>query len=213
MKKTPKFFIIAFLLCLLFFICKIDSIPQNIILYGNESLDLGKFWGLNYKIGNDSIDTVLASTIVGEDISKENIVQVKLLDSITVKEVKVNVIDRTTVIPVGQISGLKLYTNGVMIVGMSEVKGEDGKRYKPYENSNIEEGDRIIKVNGEEIQNTKNLIDIVNKSNGNALEIEFVKNEEIISANITPAKMHDQTYKLGLWVRDSSAGIRNFKYI
>lgn len=213
MKKTIKFFIIAFLLCFLFFICKIDSIPQNIILYGNESLDLGKFWGLNYKIGNDSIDTVLASTIVGEDISKENIVQVKLLDSITVKEVKVNVIDKTTVIPVGQISGLKLYTNGVMIVGMSEVKGEDGKRYKPYENSNIEEGDRIIKVNGEEIQNTKNLIDIVNKSNGNSLEIEFVKNEEIISTNITPAKMHDETYKLGLWVRDSSAGIRNSKYL
>ena len=207
MKKTFKFFIIAFLLCLLLFVCKIDSIPQNIILYGNENLNLGKFWGLNYKIGNDSADTVLASTIVGENIPKESIVQVKLLDSITVKEVKVNVIDKTTVIPVGQISGLKLYTNGVMIVGMSEVKGEDNQKYKPYENSNIEVGDRIIKINEEEIQNTKNLIDVVNKSNGDSLEVEFVKNNEIFSTNITPVKMYDNTYKLGLWVRDSSAGI------
>ena len=213
MKKTFKFFIIAFLLCLLLFVCKIDSIPQNIILYGNENLNLGKFWGLNYKIGNDSADTVLASTIVGENIPKESIVQVKLLDSITVKEVKVNVIDKTTVIPVGQISGLKLYTNGVMIVGMSEVKGEDGQRHKPYENSNLEVGDRIIKINEEEIQNTKNLIDVVNKSNGDSLEVKFVKNNEIFSANITPVKMHDNTYKLGLWVRDSSAGIRNFKHL
>lgn len=213
MKKTFKFFIIAFLLCLLLFVCKIDSIPQNIILYGNENINLGKFWGLNYKIGNNSVDAVFASTIIGENVSKENIVQVKLLDSITVKEVKVNVIDKTTVIPVGQISGLKLYTNGVMIVGMSEVKGEDNQKYKPYENSNIEVGDRIIKINEEEIQNTKNLIDVVNKSNGDSLEVEFVKNNEIFSTNITPVKMYDNTYKLGLWVRDSSAGIRNFKYL
>ena len=213
MKKTFKFFIIAFLLCLLLFVCKIDSIPQNIILYGNENINLGKFWGLNYKIGNNSVDAVFASTIVGENVPKENIVQVKLLDSITLKEVKVNVIDKTTVIPVGQISGLKLYTNGVMIVGMSEVKGEDNQKHKPYENSNIEVGDRIIKINEEEIQNTKNLIDVVNKSNGDSLEVEFVKNNEIFSANITPVKMHDNTYKLGLWVRDSSAGIRNFKHL
>lgn len=213
MKKTFKFFIIAFLLCLLLFVCKIDSIPQNIILYGNENINLGKFWGLNYKIGNNSVDAVFASTIIGENVSKENIVQVKLLDSITVKEVKVNVIDKTTVIPVGQISGLKLYTNGVMIVGMSEVKGEDNQKYKPYENSNIEVGDRIIKINEEEIQNTKNLIDVVNKSNGDSLEVEFVKNNEIFSTNITPVKMYDNTYKLGLWVRDSSAGIRNLKYL
>ena len=43
----------------------------------------------------------------------------------------------------GQVSGLKLYTNGVLVVGMSEIKGKDGISYKPYEVTEIQEGDRI----------------------------------------------------------------------
>ena len=47
-------------------------------------------------------------------------------------------------IPVGNIAGIKLYTNGVLVVGMSEIEGMDNKKYKPYENTGIKEGDRII---------------------------------------------------------------------
>lgn len=207
MKKTLRIFIIVFLMNLLIYICKIDSIPKKIIIYEDEKINFGNFFGINYKIGNNDVDSVLASSSIGEEFSKENVVHVKLFDTITLKDVTVNVIDKTTVIPVGQISGLKLYTNGVVVVGMSEIKAEDGKKYKPYENSNIKEGDRIIRINNEEIQNTQNLIDIVNKNNGDKLEIEFVKNGDLFITEITPVKSQDNKYKIGLWVRDSNAGI------
>ena len=42
-----------------------------------------------------------------------------------------------------------------MVVGMGEIKAEDGKNYKPYENTNIQEGDRIIKIDNEEVSNYK----------------------------------------------------------
>ena len=129
------------------------------------------------------------------------------IDIFTVKEVTVNLVDETTVIPVGQVSGLKLYTNGVLVVGMSEIKSEDNQKYKPYKDSGIEEGDRIVKINDIEVTDTKSLTEIVNKSEGNTLKIEYIKGNEQCNCNITPVKISDKTYKLGLWVRDSAAGI------
>ena len=207
MKKTLRFFIITFLLCALIYICKIDSIPDSIIVYEKESINFGDFFGLTYKIGNSNLNTILTTSNLVNDVESNNIVKVKLFDRINLKDVNVSVIDKTTVIPVGQVSGLKLYTNGVMVVGMGEIKAEDGRNYKPYENCNIQEGDRIIKINNEEVLNTNHLIEIVNKSQGKTLNIEFIKKGEAYLTEITPIKSKDKTYKIGLWVRDSNAGI------
>ncbi len=210
MKKTKRILIIAFLLCIFIYCCKINSIPNQIILYGGEQLKIGNFLGISLKIGNKDCQTVLASSNMAENLNKENktaTIDVKLFDTITVKEVSVNIIDKTTVIPVGQVSGLKLYTNGVLVVGMSEIKGEDNQKYKPYENTDIQEGDRITKIDNQEITDTNSLINIVNKSKGKSLEIEYVRNNDIKTCNIKPIKYTDGSYKLGLWVRDSAAGI------
>ena len=207
MKKALRFFIITFLLCILIYICKIDSIPDTIILYEKENINFGDFFGLTYKIENPDLDTILTTSNLGNDLESNKIVQVKLFDKINIKNITVSAIDKTTVIPVGQVSGLKLYTNGVMVVGMGEIKAEDGRNYKPYENTNIQEGDRIIKINNEEVLNTNNLIEKVNKSQGKALNIEYINKGEVYSEEITPIKSTDKTYKIGLWVRDSNAGI------
>ena len=210
MKRTRRIFIIAFLLCIYTYCCQVDSIPNNIILYGGEQLNIGNFAGISLKIGDKDCDTVLASSEISslsDSKNKEATVDVKLFNTFNVKEVSVSIIDKTTVVPVGQVSGLKLYTNGVLVVGMSEIKGIDNQKYKPYENSGIEEGDRITKINNEEVTDTNTLINIVNKSKGENLEIEYVRNNEIKNCKITPIKYGDGSYKLGLWVRDSAAGI------
>lgn len=62
---------------------------------------------------------------------------------------------KTTVIPVGSIAGIKLYTSGVLVVGMSEIQGIDNKKYKPYENTGIEEGDTIISINDKKLKQQK----------------------------------------------------------
>lgn len=204
MKKTFKISIIAFLLCIFTYVCKIDSIPENIILYNGEELNLGEFPGISLNVKNDDI---LASSSINETKKTSSKIDIKLFDLITVKEVSTYTIEETTVIPVGQVSGLKLYTSSSLVVGMSEIRGEDNKKHKPYENSGLQEGDRIIKIDDIEITDTNTLIDIVNNSKGKALEIEYVRDGEILSTKITPVKSMDGSYKLGLWVRDSAAGI------
>ncbi len=206
MRKTRRIFIIAFLLCLFIYCCKIDSIPNSMILYNGESLDLGDFFGISLKIGEEDCNTILTSSNLEEEGSSTT-AQVKLFDTFTVKEVELSIIDETTVIPIGQVSGLKLYTNGALVVGVSEIKGEDNQKHKPYENSGIEEGDRIIKINDEDVKDANHLIELINQSNGETIEVQYVKNNEICQSNLTPIKASDGTYKLGLWIRDSAAGI------
>ena len=198
------------MICIFTYCCKIDSIPKKIILYGGENLNIGNFLGISLKVGNQDCETILASSNIVQDTNlknKEISADVKLFNTLNVKEVSINIIDKTTVIPVGQVSGLKLYTSGVLVVGMSEIKGKDGTSYKPYESTEIQEGDRITKIDDKEVTDTNGLINIVNKSNGKSLQIEYVRNGEINRCEITPIQYTDNTYKLGLWVRDSAAGI------
>ena len=205
MKKSFKIFIIVFLLTIFTYICKINSIPNSVIIYNGENIDIGNFLGL--KLSNQKYNYLLASNNLNENSDKLVVAEVKLFDLLTVKKIQVDTIDEKTVIPVGQISGLKLYTNGVLVVGMSEIRSDDGKKYKPYETTKIEEGDRIIKIDDIQIIDTNHLIQIVNSSNGESLKLEYIKNNEKYEEYIIPKKASDNTYKLGLWVRDSSAGI------
>ena len=90
---------------------------------------------------------------------------------------------------------------------MSEIEGEDNKKYKPYENSGIEEGDRIVKVNNNEIHSSDDLVETVNMSGGKEVKLQYVHEQEIKECSITPVKQDNDEYKLGLWVRDSAAGV------
>ena len=129
------------------------------------------------------------------------------MGKIPIKDVSVSVLPRTTVIPVGTVAGVKLYTSGVLVVGMTEVQGMDNIKYKPYENSGIKEGDMIVSIEEQEISNTVDLVNSVNKSNGEELDIKYVRNGETLECSIRPTQTSKTEYKLGLWVRDSAAGV------
>ena len=202
MKILKKFLIIIFILIIYIYVCNISMLPNNIILMQGEALNLNTFLGINIKNSN----VVTASSNLNNSIVEETgkmELKLNLFNLFSVKDVTVNVIPKTTVVPLGKAIGMKLYTEGVLVVGMSEIEGK-----KPYENSGIETGDKIIEINNIEISNTDELIQCVNNSNGSNIEIKYIndKNEEEV-ANILPAKTSNNEYKLGLWVRDAAAGV------
>ena len=90
---------------------------------------------------------------------------------------------------------------------MSEIQGDDNRMYKPYEKTGIEEGDTIVAINDSTIHSTEDLIQCINMSLGNELEIEYVRDNQTMQCSMTPVKTADEQYKLGLWVRDSAAGV------
>lgn len=147
---------------------------------------------------------MLTSSNIGENAFNEKgkITLTASLFNFDFKDIEVSVIDKTKVIPVGKIAGIKLYTKGVLVVGRAEISGQ-----KPYSETKIQEGDIITNINKEEITTTTELIECINKSNGSTLDITYITNGETKKCNITPVKNENGKYQIGLWVRDSAAGI------
>ena len=200
MKKLAKILLLLFLLILYSYVCNITLLPDSYIIMQGESLNIYTLIGLSLQSKKDALQAV--STInQSYEVGKVDL-SLKLFDLFSVKNISINVIPKTTVVPVGSAIGMKLYTDGVLVVGMSEIEGK-----RPYENSGIQEGDRIIQIDQNEIDSTEDLIDVVNNSKGNSVSIQYVHNEETITTSITPVKNQDNEYKLGLWVRDAAAGV------
>lgn len=204
-RVTYKICIVFVLIIVFIYVCNVTLLPDNIILMQGETLNLKTALGLTVEQVEVESATLQASSHINKSkVSEAGTLDVSLnlFGKIPVKDMTVNVIPQTTVIPVGKAIGMKLYTDGVLVVGMSEINGK-----KPYENSGIQEGDRIVKVNQEEIENTDDLINTVNQSDGGVLEITYKRNEETMTTSIEPVKTNENEYKLGLWVRDSTAGV------
>lgn len=209
MKRMIKMLLLVFLLCIIFiYTLVIQNIPDELVIFEGENISLKTLLGINIQGENSkTLETSASSNEeIGENVGNSKL-EVSLFDNFKLKDIEVSVLPRTTVIPVGNIAGVKLYTNGVLVVGMSEIEGEDNQKYKPYENTGIEEGDTIIKINDKEIANTEQLVETVNLSKGEEIKIEYIHEEETKECSITPVKTSADEYKLGLWVRDSAAGV------
>lgn len=214
MKKLIIIFILIILLIILAYVTNITSIPDSITIFKGETLKVGNIFGTTLETNNTNCtnyDTVKTSnSIITENIT-ENIgtskVSLKLFNSINIKDITVNVIPETNVVALGNLVGLKLYTSGVLVVGMSEIEGEDNNKYKPYENSGIKEGDRIVSVSDNQITCTDDLIEQVNLCNGESIKLEYVQDGKLKETSVIPTKISNNTYKLGLWVRDTAAGV------
>lgn len=103
--------------------------------------------------------------------------------------------------------GLKLYADGVIIVGTEIVDSSNGN-VNPAEKAGLKIGDIIKKVNGKKVAKNSDVSDIIEKSAGE--EIHFTverdkkENEVVFRAEFS---ISENKYKAGLWIRDSSAGI------
>lgn len=222
MKENKKILLgiilISIFLISLIYITSISSLPENIIMFQGEKINLNTLLGINIKtkdnkINTENLQTVQASTDwnINEDYTGKVNLSVNLF-GINVKDITLNVIETTEVVPLGNIVGLKLYTNGILVVGMSEISGIDKNKYKPYENTGIVEGDMIVEINEKTVTNTTELIECVNNSKGRQISIKYVRDGEILETNIKPIETSKDDYKLGLWVRDAAAGVGTISY-
>ena len=91
-----------------------------------------------------------ASTEVISHSASSYSTQLRLLGIIPIKSVHVEVTDDTTVTVCGSPFGIKMFTDGVLIVGLSRVSAEHGF-VCPAVECGISEGDIICSVNGEKV--------------------------------------------------------------
>lgn len=132
----------------------------------------------------------------------------KLLGLINIKPVSVQVVDRRVVALCGTPFGIKMVTDGVMVVGTGAITDCNSRAVSPAQIAGIQEGDIILSINGEKISSKKQLTKLVESSAGQPLSLVVRRGEQLTSLHLSPVRSSlDNSYHLGLWVRDSSAGI------
>lgn len=146
-------------------------------------------------------------TLTAGDEAGEATLTYRLLGLIPVKTVSVTVETERTLIPGGQSVGVALLTEGVVVVGSSDV----GKTPSPAYQAGIRAGDRIVRVGDTPVTGSEQLRSLI--AGGGEAVLEVARGDETMTVSVEPAlDPADGAYRLGAWVRDSTAGIGTLSF-
>ena len=112
-----------------------------------------------------------------------------------------------TVVPLGRAVGIKLFSDGVMVVGFSEVATEAGASV-PARDCGLKEGDIITHINSAEVDTIEQVQEVLQQVGGDKMSIRACRGEKQVQVTAQAVQCcTDGQYKLGAWIRDSMAGI------
>ena len=113
----------------------------------------------------------------------------------------------------GSAFGVKLYSDGLIIIGFSDVESANGTK-SPAKDAGMEINDIITKINDHKIVSANDFTDRVENSNGNKIKLQYIRNDTVYECEVTPSLSEtDGKYKMGLWFRDSTAGIGTVTFV
>lgn len=136
-------------------------------------------------------------------------VQVQLFGLIPLKSVHVQVVPGLQVVPGGQSIGVKLTSEGIMVVGFNLVKVGD-QEISPAEKASLKVGDVISQIDGIKVKSTEQAAKLINEAGeeGRDLEITVTRQKQNMKFRVKPIKEAGTgTYRIGLYIRDRAAGV------
>ena len=83
-------------------------------------------------------------------------------------------VEETQVIPCGTPFGVKIFTQGVVVVGMSDLKS-NGKTVNPARSAGLKIGDVITSINGIQVNTNEEVAAIIEKSGGVPLSLSVLR--------------------------------------
>lgn len=128
------------------------------------------------------------------------------------REVSVNRLSDQLLIPGGMPVGIYMETDGVMVLGTEEIKGEDGTSEAPARHL-VKDGDYIVGMDTEDIGNKRELLEVVRNLSKKTVVLHLRRKQEYISVRIHPVKDEEGAYKLGIWVRDNAQGLGTVTFL
>ena len=197
MKKNNFIITIFILLIFYIYVSYYNLLPNSMVSISNDVINIRTIPGIKI---NEISETSTGSI-------EKSVIEVKLFDKILLKSINISKFENLSVVPIGKIVGMKLYTNGVLIVGFSELEDLNKNRKRAYENSDIKEGDIIVEINKLAIEDIKSLKKAIDESNGNSIDLTLLREGNVITTSIKPIETAKKQYQLGLWVKDAATGV------
>lgn len=180
-----------------------NNVSEEFKIKKGDNLEINTIVPVTAVYNGSKLSNSSKTDTVGEQFT----VDLKAFGFIPFSTVSVEVVDELHVAVLGNPFGMKLYTDGVLVTELTDVVTESGKK-SPAESAGIKKGDYIVSVDGKKVYTNEDLSAIVEKSDGKKMKFEVCRNGKKIYINCT-AVISKETgnYKIGLWVKDSSAGI------
>lgn len=128
------------------------------------------------------------------------------------KEVTISVLPEKVLIPGGHSVGVRMNVKGVLVVGLEEIETPNGQFVNPGLDAGLQIGDNILEINGTRVNNAREVKDVVNKIKKD-VRLKVQRKDDIINIKLTPVvSVDDNLYKIGVWVKDKTAGIGTLTY-
>lgn len=107
----------------------------------------------------------------------------------------------------GQNIGIRLNSQGVMVVGFYEVNNVN-----PGNDAKMQIGDVIVKINNKQVESISEMTKLISESNNHEITLEYIRNNQSFQTKLNLVD-ESGTYKTGLYVKDSITGIGTLTYI
>ncbi|MBP3437408.1 MAG: SpoIVB peptidase [Clostridia bacterium] len=139
-------------------------------------------------------------------------VSAKLFGVIQLKKIEVKEYHNLSLIPGGQTFGVKVLTDGVLIVGISEVSS-GGVKKNPAAEAGIQVKDVLLSVNGVKVHSAVEVAKLLEEATDKAVLV-CRRGDKEMTFTVTLVKSdEDGKNKAGLWVKDTTSGIGTVTYI
>lgn len=124
-----------------------------------------------------------------------------------IKTVRTEVTARKSVTVCGTPFGVKMFSEGALIVGFSDINISGGTA-NPAKDAGLRMGDRVICIGDTTTENNDAVKATLEASGGAALNVVYVRDGEQLMTTLTPVwDAAEAQWRAGMWVRDSSAGV------
>ena len=180
------------------------ELPDDFYVSKGNRLSLSCFFDVNATDANAVVQSSGSKVI---PLDSEETVTLKLFGIIPIKEVNVKTVDRPVLVPGGTPFGIKMLTEGVMVIAMGEVPSQNGL-CSPATDAGIRLGDMIVSVDGQDVGSNSDIRNIIQNCDGKAVKVMLRRNGTNMQITLHPVYSTDENaYKAGMFVRDSTAGI------
>ena len=185
-----------------------SRLPDRVYLEPGQALLLPRF-GWVEPMGLHGSQNAASTQVVGSYQTT-----LSLGGWLPIKNIRTVVTKRTQVTVCGTPFGVKMFSEGALIVGFSDIDSPGGSTVNPAKAAGLRLGDRVIRIGQIRTENNDAVKEALEAARGSAAEVIYVRSGEQRSTTLTPVwDAAAAQWRAGMWVRDSSAGVGTLTFV
>ncbi len=193
-----------------FFYCVNFLVSESYTLI--EGGDLQRLLPPGISVHEDTLEAGKSGTMSGESSVNTRSVSLKILNLVPAGRVSVNTVEAPDVYPSGECVGIKMYSRGLIVSGFSDFETIDGICVSPGAVAGLKTGDIIVSVNGVYTSSVNEFVNICDTSDG-VCTLGVIRDDKEQLYKATPTLCTDGHQRLGIYVKNSIAGVGTMTYV